>query len=89
MADAKDAGSRGNDPGKGGNFTNPIWGTDSDGKEVTVAFGRDNTTERGGVIISEGLKSDKDFNGTKDDRGHDHFNGQAGGTDRGQYPARS
>ena len=63
----------------------PIFATDGEGNEVTVAFGRDGTAKEGHTLISDGHKDDAEFEGEHEDRGHDHYNGIGGGTTRGQY----
>lgn len=64
----------------------PHHGTNNQGKNVTVSFGEKGTTKEGETLISDGHKSSSDFFGdSKSTKGHDHYNGKGGGTDRGQY----
>lgn len=85
MAD-KNAMDRGNEATSGkDHYTNPVFGTDNDGNDVTVATGREGTSKEGQTLISDGHKSDADFKGEPGSRGHDHYDGKGGGTDRGEY----
>ena len=71
-------------PGKD-HYSNPIFGTDGEGNDVTVATGRDGTSKEGHTLISNGHKSDADFKGQPGDREHDHYDGKGGGTERHQH----
>lgn len=86
--DPNNAGDAGNKTPRSGagdrSYSAPIWGTDSDGNEVTVSFGQG--SREGHTLISDGLKSDQDFYNTSDGKsGHDHADGKGGYKDRGQY----
>jgi len=68
-----------------GDYPEKVHGTDGEGKEVTASFGKEGTSKEGTTYLSDGHKSDKDFWGSKDNKGHDDYNGKGGGTERGQY----
>lgn len=63
-------------------YTSTIWGTDSQGNDVTVSFGREGSSREGHTLISSGHKSDSDF---YKEGGHDHADGQGGYASRGAH----
>ncbi len=73
----------GNQKGSSPTYTSAIHGTDSEGNDVTVAFGKGEA--EGETLVSDGHKGQADFTGHSDARGHDHYDGQGGSTDRGQH----
>lgn len=73
----------GNDSGSSPTFTSAIEGTNSEGQDVTAAFGKGEA--EGHTLMSDGNKSQSEFTGKSESRGHDHYDGKGGGTDRGQY----
>ena len=79
----------GGNTGQGGDDTRTglVHGTDAQGKDVTASFGRPGTNagDQGDALLSDDHKSAADFYGSKGNKGHDHYNGRGGGTQRGQY----
>jgi len=66
-----------------GGWEGPHHGTTADGKSVTVSFGTGNND--GHTLLSDGHKPNDSFFGGKGSKGHDHYDGKGGGTERGQY----
>ena len=60
-----------------------IHGTTADGQDVTARFGQGGN--EGHTLLSDGHKPLQDFTGASGNRGHDHYDGQGGGTQRDQY----
>jgi chromosome segregation ATPase len=70
------------------NYKSPIHGTDSEGRDVTVSFGREGTSQADHTLISDGHKTSDDFYQRSPHIGHDHHSpdGEPGDQgDRGQY----
>lgn len=68
------------------NYTAPVYGTDSNGNEVTASFGKGD--REGETLICDGYVDEETFNhktGRYHD-GHDHFKGD--GTPAGKYGDR-
>lgn len=54
------------------------------GREVTAQFGED-SGNKGETLLSDGIKTEEEFTGKSGNRGHDHYDGKGGGTERGRY----
>lgn len=69
------------------NFGPPIHGTDREGRDVTVSFGREGRGREGHTLISDGHQSSSDFWGrdSSGEKNHDHADGKGGYNDRGKY----
>lgn len=80
---AEERNNDGNDFGASPTFSSAIQGTNEEGQDVTVAFGRGEA--EGETLLSDDHKSQEDFTGSSGDRGHDHYDGEGDGTERGQY----
>jgi hypothetical protein len=73
----------GNDSGSSPTFTSAVEGTNSEGQDVTAAFGKGG--KEGHTLVSDGHPGQEAFTGSSGAKGHDHYDGDGGGTDRGQY----
>lgn len=51
--------------------------------DVTAQFGRGH--REGETLLADGHVNEHEFNGPKGNRGHDHFDGQGSGTNRGWF----
>lgn len=89
--DEKDENGKKHNNGGDRSFTAPVYGTDSEGNDVTVSFGRSGTKQEGETLIADGHVEGKDFYATDangNSIGHDHADGKGGYADRGAYSGR-
>jgi len=65
----------------------PVHGTDSEGRDVTVSFGRTGSDREGETLISDGHLTSDGFYGrdASGDKLHDHSHGDGTYEDRGRY----
>ncbi|KPM56404.1 hypothetical protein ACG83_00045 [Frankia sp. R43] len=79
--------SSGGNTNQGGSslWSGLVHGTNEQGEDVTASFGREGTSKEGQTLLTDGHVSQNDFYGSRDARGHDHYDGRGGGTDRGYY----
>lgn len=69
-----------------GSWRKPVRGVNEEGKKVTAVFGKGK--KKGHTLLSNGHKSKSRFDGRPRNRGHDHYDGKGGGTQRGRYTGR-
>lgn len=85
---AADSSGGNTDQGGDSSYTGLVHGTDSHGNDATASFGRDGGSREGHTLLSDGHKTASEFYGQKNSKGHDHYDGKDGGTQRGQYTGK-
>ncbi len=64
----------------------PVHGATTDGTEVTVSFGREDSGREGETLLADGhAQSLGEFYGPGGNKQHDHYYGDGGGSERGKY----